>query len=180
MSTPGQIQPPAPVPVMVEVGAGHQVLPMGGHFLLHQNGLRVLTPLPAHREGMTAAATASSVTQKPCPVTLFSKKPMPRDVSELKRRLKSGEDSGCCRGSQSWGRRKRILVKSPGVGCLPISKCPCHPKEEGRGQHGAPTGHLSGTVRLGLEGGNEQSEQSAGFPAHTAANCSPAAVSQAA
>lgn len=46
--TPGQVQPPAQALVMVEAGAGHQLLLTGGHLLLPQDCLRLLTPPPAH------------------------------------------------------------------------------------------------------------------------------------
>lgn len=83
---------------MVEAGAGHEVLLTGGHFLLHQDGLRLLTPSPAHEERMTAAATVPSVTKKPCPGILLPKEPTPREVSELRRKLKLGGESGVPQG----------------------------------------------------------------------------------
>lgn len=80
-STPGQVQLPAQALVMIEAGAGHQVLLAGGHFLLHQEGFHMLTPSPAHRWEMTATvATSPSIAKKPCPVIPLPKETLPGKV----------------------------------------------------------------------------------------------------
>lgn len=67
-----------------------------------------------------------------------------------------------------------------GESCLPVGKCPCHPKEESREQHGAPTGHLWRTMKLRGAMCSWGAETSAASPTALPAAAAQPGVSQAA
>ena len=53
------------------------------------------------------------------------------------------------------------------MGCLPISQCPCRPREEGREQHGDPQVTFGGCEALGSQCCGRLAEAGAGLPSPT-------------